>query len=105
LRRCQPNLLVWIYLSWVVLLGAVIAAHVPTGLWPGATTATAGSFSCPGGVAAAGARQRRTRVSVPANQLDHCRSTAQLEPVLETLVTLDWVGKLGGPEPTPKPAT
>lgn len=97
-----PILLVWIYMGWlVILLGAVLAADLPTltaGLrrregvgWPfqlalDALGALYQARSAPGhGLALADLAQR-----VQVTDL-------QLEPVLQTLVTLDWVGRL---EPT-----
>jgi membrane protein len=97
-----PILLVWIYMGWlVILLGAVLAADLPTltaGLrrregagWPfqlalDALGALDRARSAPGhGLALADLAQR-----VQVTDL-------QLEPVLQTLVTLDWVGRL---EPT-----
>lgn len=95
-----PILLVWIYVSWViVLMGAVIAAYLPSLL---------------AGVARRGSAHGwlfQLAIEV-LQQLDKARATAgkglsasrlaellrvdalQLEPVLETLVALDWVGQL-----------
>lgn len=91
----------WIYTAWlVVLLGAVIAAYLPSLL-----------------AEARGAAARRTaqqfQLAIEVLQLlDAVRATArhglsaeelaqameveslQLEPVLETLVQLDWIGRL-----------
>lgn len=94
-----PILLVWIYMGWlVILLGAVLAADLPSltaGLrrregagWPfqlalDALRALDAARSTPGhGLALADLAQR-----VQVTDL-------QLEPVLQTLVTLDWVGRL-----------
>ncbi len=99
-----PILLVWIYVSWViVLMGAVIAAYLPSLL---AGVARRGS-----------AHGWHFQLAIEVlQQLDQARTTArkgvsasqlaellqvdvlQLEPVLETLVALDWVGQLNEAE-------
>jgi membrane protein len=95
-----PILLVWIYLVWVMaLLGAVVAAYLPSLL---AGTWRRGS---------AHGWQFQLALEV-LQQLHGTRPTArrglsvaelgqalqvdslQLEPVLETLVSLDWIGRL-----------
>jgi membrane protein len=95
-----PILLVWIYVSWViVLMGAVIAAYLPSLL---AGVARRG-----------GAHGWHFQLAIEVlQQLDKAGITArkglsgsqlaeqlqvdvlQLEPVLETLAALDWVGQL-----------
>ena len=99
-----PILLVWIYVSWViVLMGAVITAYLPSLL---AGVSRRGS-----------AHGWNFQLAIEMLQhLDKARSTArmgvnaaqladllevdmlQLEPVLETLVELDWVGQLNDAE-------
>ena len=98
-----PIFLLWIYLSWVVvLLGAVIAAYAPSLSRhvrrlpddPGARFNLALSLLR----ALAQARERRR----PGLSLDDLATGAavdrlQVEPVLEVLATLDWCGRLDEP--------
>ncbi len=97
-----PILLVWIYVSWViVLMGAVIAAYLPSLL---AGVARRGSahgwlFQLAIEVLQQLNRARTTaRMGVSASGLAEQLQVdvLQLEPVLETLVALDWVGQLSG---------
>ncbi|MDO9360638.1 MAG: YihY family inner membrane protein [Polaromonas sp.] len=99
-----PILLVWIYVAWViVLLGAVIAAYLPSLL---------------AGVARRGnSHGWQFQLAVELlQQLHQARSTSriglegsalakalqvdvlQLEPVLEILMALDWIGQLTDPD-------
>ncbi len=95
-----PILLMWIYVAWViVLLGAVIAAYLP-GLLSGLEHR-------------APSRGMQFQLALEAlQQLDQARTSEQrgwtieqlgaalrvdpveLEPILETLTTLDWIGLL-----------
>ncbi len=99
-----PIFLVWIYLSWViVLMGAVIAAYTPSLLsqvkrWP----------DTPGhrfqlGLAllkALDAVQHEPQKGYSSEGLAALLRTdpLQIEPILETLVELDWVARLDEPE-------
>ena len=95
-----PILLVWIYVAWVVvLLGAVIAAYLPSLMLGGGR-----SGGGPGWLFeialevlqelhSARSRPRRGMSMLELAQglnLD----PLQLEPVLQTLVSLDWIGRV-----------
>ncbi len=95
-----PILLVWIYVAWViVLLGAVIAAYLPSLLSGVQRRARAHGWQF---LLALETLQQLERVRTTAlrglsrEQLGQALGvdSLQLEPVLETLVELDWIGQL-----------
>lgn len=99
-----PILLVWIYLSWViVLMGAVIAAYLPS-LLAGISrrgSAHGWHFQLALEVLQQLHKERFTaHKGISASQLASRLQlgSLQLEPVLETLVALDWVGQLNDAE-------
>lgn len=99
-----PILLVWIYVSWViVLMGAVIAAYLPSLLAGVARRGSAHGWYFQ--LAIEVLQQLHKAMSTPrkgvsASQLAEMLQVdgLQLEPVLETLVALDWVGQLNEAE-------
>ena len=99
-----PILLVWIYVSWViVLMGAVITAYLPS-LLAGVSrrgSAHGWNFQLAIEMLQHLDKARTTpRMGVNAEQLADLLEVdmLQLEPVLETLVELDWVGQLNDAE-------
>ena len=95
-----PIMLIWIYVGWViVLLGAVIAAYLPSLLSGVQRRATAQGWQF---LLAIEVLQQLAPLRVnPARGMTMTGLTQQLrvdalqlEPVLETLVELDWVGML-----------
>jgi membrane protein len=95
-----PILLIWIYVAWViVLLGAVIAAYLPSLL---SGVARRGGFpGWPLQLAVEALQQLAQAKATAAKGLGAAELVArmrvdalQLAPVLATLVALDWIGPL-----------
>jgi membrane protein len=95
-----PILLVWIYVSWViVLMGAVIAAYLPSLLAGVARRGSAHGWQFQLAIEVLQqlhAAHQSVHKGVSASQLaEHLQvDVLQLEPVLEALVALDWAGQL-----------
>ena len=95
-----PILLVWIYVSWViVLMGAVIAAYLPSLL--AGVARRGGAHGWQFQLAIEVLQQlhvahHSARKGISASQLAVRLQVdvLQLEPVLETLLALDWAGQL-----------
>ena len=95
-----PILLVWIYVSWViVLMGAVIAAYLPSLLAGVARRGAAHGWQFQLAIEVLQqlhVAQHSAYKGVSASQLAERLQVdvLQLEPVLETLLALDWAGQL-----------
>lgn len=99
-----PIFLIWIYLSWlIVLMGAVVAAYTPSLLsqvkrWPDAPGLR---FSLALAVLKALATMQhseRKGLSVTGLAARLRTDPLQIEPLLETLQALDWIGQLNEPD-------
>ena len=95
-----PILLVWIYIAWVVvLLGAVVAAYLPSLLAGPRRRPEAHGWQFQLALEVLQHLQRArpgARRGMSASELASAMEVdvLQLEPVLQTLVQLDWVGRL-----------
>lgn len=99
-----PILLVWIYVAWViVLLGAVIAAYLPSLLAGVARRGSTHGWQFQLAVELLQQLHRArstTRIGLEGSELARALQVdaLQLEPVLETLMALDWIGQLTDPD-------
>lgn len=99
-----PILLVWIYVAWViVLLGAAIAAYLPSLLAGVARRGDSNGwqFQLAVEVLQQLYKARRTsRMGLGPSRLAQTLQVdvLQLEPLLETLMALDWIGQLSDPD-------
>jgi len=95
-----PILLVWIYVAWViVLMGAVIAAYLPSLLAGVARRGTGHGWQFQLAVEVLqrlSSQRRTTQLGCSASSLALTLQidVLQLEPVLETLTELGWIGQL-----------
>ena len=95
-----PILLVWIYVAWViVLLGAVVTAYLPSLLAGVARRGTVAGWTFQLAVEVLQALHRARSQPIkglrPSELAQALRvDVLQLEPVMEALIALDWVGQL-----------
>ena len=98
-----PTLLVWIYVAWViVLLGAVVAAYLPSLLAGVARRGTVPGWTFQLAVEVLQELQRARRhigKGLRASQLAQLLrvDVLQLAPVLDALTALDWAGRTSDP--------
>lgn len=104
-----PILLLWIYVVWViVLLGAVLAAYLPSLLTGVARTSGTPGWSFQLALEVL-QMLHQVRLKQPAGWVrsevaSHLLiDPIQLEPVLEALMELDWVGQLEPTDASPEP--
>lgn len=95
-----PILLVWIYVAWViVLLGAVVTAYLPSLLAGVARRGTVAGWTFQLAVEVLQALHRARSQPIkglrPSELAQLLRvDVLQLEPVMEALIALDWVGQV-----------
>ena len=91
-----PILLIWIYVAWaIVLLGAVIAAYLPSLLAGVARRAQVPGWRFQLALELLQALERSRRGLTLMQLAEQLRvDPLQLEPLVETLAGLDWVGRL-----------